>query len=181
MFVVLRPDYKISLVNQKVCDILGYPAEELLDQNWLTFLGSPKDRKRLKLLFDRTLKGKSKLSDSFETYVLSQKGEKRLIRWQNALLKDADGMNTGLVCSGEDISAKRGPEPGHTGSHPGRHPFARSKWEGPQRSGIKPHRGDLQSRKAGRPDRYGGISRRDRPPDAPKDPGILSQGAINNP
>ncbi|UCE69078.1 MAG: PAS domain S-box protein [Flavobacteriaceae bacterium] len=107
MFVVLRPDYKISLVNQKVCDILGYPAEELLDQNWLTFLGSPKDRKRLKLLFDRTLKGKSKLSDSFETYVLSQKGEKRLIRWQNALLKDADGMNTGLVCSGEDISAQK--------------------------------------------------------------------------
>ncbi|MFZ9031850.1 MAG: PAS domain S-box protein [Robiginitalea sp.] len=107
MFVVLRPDYKISLVNQKVCDILGYPAEKLLDQNWLTFLGSPKDRKRLKLLFDRTLKGKSKLSDSFETYVLSQKGEKRLIRWQNALLKDADGMNTGLVCSGEDISAQK--------------------------------------------------------------------------
>ena len=107
MFVVLRPDYKISLVNQKVCEILGYPAERLLDQNWLTFLGRPQERKRLKLLFDRTLKGKSELTDSFETYVLSQKGEKRLIRWQNALLQDADGRNTGLICSGEDISAQK--------------------------------------------------------------------------
>ena len=112
MFVVLRPDYKIALVNQKVCEILGYPQEKLLDQNWLTFLGSPKERKRLKLLFDRTLKGRSNLTDSFETYVLSQKGEKRLIRWQNALLQDAKGRNTGMICSGEDISAQKKAEMG---------------------------------------------------------------------
>ncbi|MEJ2583770.1 MAG: PAS domain S-box protein, partial [Robiginitalea sp.] len=107
MFVVLRPNYTIALANQKVCEVLGYPMTKLLNKNWLTFLGSPSERKRLRLLFDRTLKGKSELTDSFETSIVSQKGEKRLIRWKNAILKDAEGSNTGLICSGEDITAQK--------------------------------------------------------------------------
>ena len=107
MFVVLKPDYTIALANQKVCEVLGYPMETLLDQNWLTLIGSPSKRKRLRLLFDRTLEGKSKLTDTFETYLVSKNGKKRLIRWQNALLQDAGGKNTGLICSGEDITAQK--------------------------------------------------------------------------
>lgn len=107
MFVVVRPDYSIALANQKVCEVLGYPMETLLNQNWLTLLGSPSERKRLRLLFDSTMQGKSELTDSFETYLVPKKGKKRLIRWQNALLQDAEGKNTGLICSGEDISAQK--------------------------------------------------------------------------
>ena len=107
MFVVLKPDYTIALANQKVCEVLGYPMETLLDQNWLTLIGSPSKRKRLRILFDRTLEGKSKLTDTFETYLVSKNGKKRLIRWQNALLQDAEGKNTGLICSGEDITAQK--------------------------------------------------------------------------
>ncbi|MDX1332743.1 MAG: PAS domain S-box protein, partial [Robiginitalea sp.] len=106
MFVVLKPDYTIAMVNQKVCEVLEYDMERLLDKNWLTLIGRPSERKRLRLLFDRTLEGKSDLTESFETHLVSKRGQKRVIRWQNALLKDADGNNSGLICSGEDISAQ---------------------------------------------------------------------------
>lgn len=110
MFVVLKPDYTIAMANEKVCEVLGYPMESLQDRNWLTFLGSRTDRKRLRLLFDRTLEGKNRITDSFETYLVSKKGEKRLIRWQNALLQDAEGNNSGLICSGEDITEQKATE-----------------------------------------------------------------------
>jgi len=107
MFVVLKPDYTIAMVNQKVCEVLEYDMERLLNKNWLTLIGSPSERKRLRLLFDRTLEGKSDLTESFETHLVSKSGQKRVIRWQNALLQDADGNNSGLICSGEDISAQK--------------------------------------------------------------------------
>ena len=107
MFVVLRPDYSIALVNQKVCEVLGYPMESLLDKNWLSFLEKPRERKRLKLLFDRTLEGRSELRDYFEHSLVTRKGEKRMIRWRNALLQDSEAGVSGLICSGVDITAHK--------------------------------------------------------------------------
>ncbi len=110
MFIVLKPDYSIALVNRKACEVLGYPKKALLDQNWLPFISGEKEQKRLKILFDQTFRLKRALSDYFESPVTSKSGGTRLIRWQNALLKDTSGNPTGLICSGVDISDQRGAE-----------------------------------------------------------------------
>ena len=104
MFIVLKPDYSIALVNRKACEVLGYPMKALLNQNWLPFISGEKEQKRLKILFDQTFRVKKALSDYFESPVISKSGDTRLIRWQNALLKDTSGKPTGLICSGVDIS-----------------------------------------------------------------------------
>ena len=110
LFVVLNPDFRIALVNEKVCKTLGYAREDLVGQNWLSFLGESEERKKLQVLFRRTIKGSSTLSAYFESYLSTAKGQKRLIRWRNALLKDSAGKNVGLVCSGVDISDQKAVE-----------------------------------------------------------------------
>lgn len=110
LFVVIKPDYRISLVNQKVCEVLGYTKEELLDKNWLSFLGNPSERKTLQILFDRAMKGKSKLSEYFERPIGTRTEKNRLIRWRNAILKDANGQVTGLICSGVDLTEQKAAE-----------------------------------------------------------------------
>lgn len=110
MFIVLKPDYSIALVNRKACEVLGYPMEALLNKNWLPFIRGEKEQKRLKILFDQTFRVKKSLSDYFESPVTSKSGDTRLIRWQNALLKDTSGNPTGLICSGVDISEQRAAE-----------------------------------------------------------------------
>ena len=110
MFIVLKPDCRIALINRKASEVLGYPMKSLLNQNWLPFISGEKEQKRLKILFDQTFRVKRALSDYFESPVTSKSGEIRLIRWQNALLKDAAGNPTGLICSGVDISDQRAAE-----------------------------------------------------------------------
>jgi PAS domain S-box-containing protein len=107
MFAVIRPNFEIALVNEKVCEVLGYSRDFLLGRNWLSFLGSREEGKRLRILFRSTMEGRSELTEYFESYMGTGKGKKRLIRWRNALLKDPDGTITGLICSGVDITEQR--------------------------------------------------------------------------
>ena len=107
MFIVLRPDFSIALVNRKACEVLGYPMESVLNQKWLPFISGESEQKRLKILFERTFRVGRALSDYFESPVTSQSGETRLIRWQNALLKNPAGNPTGLICSGVDITEQK--------------------------------------------------------------------------
>lgn len=107
MFAVIRPNFEIALVNQKVCEVLGYSRKELLGQNWLSFLGSPAEGKRLRVLFRSTMEGRSELTEFFESHMGTGKGKKRFIRWRNALLKEPDGTIAGLICSGADITEQR--------------------------------------------------------------------------
>ena len=107
MFLVLRPDYTIALANQKVCDTFGKPREQLLNRNWLALPGIRGERKRLKLLFDRTIEGKSTLPEYFESPVRTRRGAERLIRWRIATLGAEDGHIKGLVCSGVDITDQK--------------------------------------------------------------------------
>jgi PAS domain S-box-containing protein len=110
LFIVLKPDYRIAMVNRKASEVLGYPVKSLLDQNWLPFISGEKEQKRLRILFDQTFRAKRVFSESFESPVTTKSGETRLIRWQNALLKDPGGNPTGLICSGVDISGQRAAE-----------------------------------------------------------------------
>lgn len=107
LFIVLRPDCSIALVNRKASEVLGYPVETILNKDWLPFISGVHEQKRLKILFEQTFRVGRALSDYFESPITSKSGEIRLIRWQNALLKNTAGNATGLICSGVDITEQR--------------------------------------------------------------------------
>lgn len=110
MFVVVRPDFGIAMINKKACEALGYTRKQLIDRSVLTLFRDAPERKRIKLLIERTLEGKSDLARYFESTLTSRSGEKRLVRWRNALMRSPAGETTGLICSGVDITAQKAAE-----------------------------------------------------------------------
>lgn len=112
MFVVINADHRILMANKKTCEVLGYSHRELLEKNWFSRFVPEEDRARQELLFDRSIRRRSRQSEYFENEVVTRKGKRRLIRWRNALLRDSRGKVTGLICSGVDITKRKEAEQG---------------------------------------------------------------------
>lgn len=107
MFVVINADHRILMANKKTCEVLGYSHRELLEKNWFSRFVPEEDRSRQEALFDRSIRRRSRQSEYFESYVITRKGIRRLIRWRNALLRDERGKVTGLICSGVDVTKRK--------------------------------------------------------------------------
>ena len=107
LFVVINTDHRIVLANKKACEVLGYSHSEILEKNWFGRFVPEEDRDRQTALFDRIIQRRSRQSEYFENRILTRGGKRRLIQWRNALLKDARGQITGLICSGIDITERK--------------------------------------------------------------------------
>ena len=107
IFLVINRDHTIVLVNKKGCEILGYSKEEIIGKNWFNRFIPRKGRKNLIALFDSIMEGDMEPPDAYENIVVTNKGSRRLIRWRNALLNNADGSVKGLISSGVDITEER--------------------------------------------------------------------------
>jgi PAS domain S-box-containing protein len=105
MFIVIDRNGEVKLINRKGAEILGYPSEEIIGKNWYaTFLpSSVRDREfnRLgRLLMNDVHPG----DEVAENLVLTKDGEYRRILWYNTVIRNADGMITSTLSSGEDVT-----------------------------------------------------------------------------
>lgn len=114
MVVILNSVGNISLVNKKSCDILGYSAEQLLNQNWFELCLPVDERETVSQYFNKLMTGDMEPVELYETPVITSSGEKRLINWHNTLQYDADGNICGTISSGEDITEKLIAQKEHT-------------------------------------------------------------------
>ena len=106
MFVANDASGKVTMVNRKACDVLGYDEEEIVGKNFTAFL--PKEtREEARAVSRKLLAGKVKSVDYYENPVLTKSGEERLIAWHNSILKNERGAITGTLSSGEDITEHR--------------------------------------------------------------------------
>lgn len=108
MFIVIDRNGDVQLINRKGAEILGYPPEEIVGKNWYaTFLPSPV-RDEVSTRFRHLIAGEARPADETgENLVLTKSGEFRRIVWHNTVIRDADGMITGTLSSGEDVTAIR--------------------------------------------------------------------------
>ncbi|SEL27131.1 PAS domain S-box-containing protein [Maribacter orientalis] len=104
IFLVINIDHKITMVNRKACEVLGYEAKEMVGKNWFNHYIPKSQRKDLAQFFDLMTKGKLEPPDFKENWVIAKGNIRKLIRWRNALLKDENGMVTGLISSGIDVT-----------------------------------------------------------------------------
>lgn len=104
IFLVINKDHTIEMVNQKGCEILGYNRDEIEGKNWFRNYIPRNEKKELIQLFDRVIKEEVKAPDSFENVIFTKGKKRRLIHWRNALLKDNEGIVTGLISSGVDVT-----------------------------------------------------------------------------
>ena len=104
IFMVINLEHKITMVNQKACEVMGYKADEMVGKNWFNHYILKSDRKELTHLFGLIIKGKLEQPYAKENWVIAKGNKRKLIRWRNALLKDENGKVTGLISSGIEVT-----------------------------------------------------------------------------
>jgi diguanylate cyclase (GGDEF)-like protein/PAS domain S-box-containing protein len=106
MIVVIGAEGRVSMVNRRACEVLGYSEDELLGRDWFELVPEA-DRDSTRSVFRRLIAGDSERSEEFEHRVVSKTGEERLIAWRNKALRDDRDQVSGILSSGEDITERR--------------------------------------------------------------------------
>ncbi len=111
IMVALDDAGRVTMINRKGCELLGYAEEELLGRNWFeTCLPQPEGKEKVYPVFRRIMAGELKTAESFENTVQCRDGRQCLIAWHNAYFRDEAGDIVGTLSSGEDISERKAAE-----------------------------------------------------------------------
>ena len=107
MFVAIDNNGKVTLINKKGCNVLGYKENEIIGKNWFDNFIPKRIKKNVKSISSQLLKGKFKDTMYFENPILTKNGEERMIAWHNNILFDKSGEIIGHLSSGEDITERK--------------------------------------------------------------------------
>ena len=107
MFIALDPSGRVSLVNRKGCEILGYDEREILGMDWFANFVPEHMRRNVWDIFDKLMRGQTNLAEYAETPVVIRGRSERVIAWHNTVLTDDTGTIVGTLSSGEDVTERK--------------------------------------------------------------------------
>jgi len=107
MLIALDTSGRVTLVNKKGCEILGYEEGDVLGKDWVEHFLPDKVRHEVKGYFSGIISGYLEMDEYLESVVLANSGEARLIAWHNSILRDHGGSIIGILSSGEDITDRK--------------------------------------------------------------------------
>lgn len=95
---------KVTLLNKKGYEVLGYKEGELTGKDWVDNCLPPEIRSELRVLHNQWVSGKVSTPEHYENPIVTKHGERRIVRWYNTELRDGNGQLIGTLSSGEDIT-----------------------------------------------------------------------------
>jgi PAS domain S-box-containing protein len=107
ILLVVNADRRVTLINQKGCEVLGGTADDIIGSDWFERFVPKDNRHDFIENFERLMAGELKPVDCVESPVLTQNGRKLFIAWHSVLLTDRKKNIVGTLCSGEDITEKK--------------------------------------------------------------------------
>ncbi len=107
MMVAMDNDQKVTLINSRGCEVLGYTQEEIVGKNWFDTFVPERLREGVRAVFNKLIKGETELAEYYENPIVTKGGAERIIAWHNTALKGADGTIAVILSSGEDITDKQ--------------------------------------------------------------------------
>ncbi len=107
MLAVLDADEKVSMINKKGCEILGYSEEEILGHNWFDAFVPESHREQVRAVFRQLLAGEMEPAEYYENPLLNKQGEARSIAFHNTVLADEAGTICAVLFSAEDITERK--------------------------------------------------------------------------
>lgn len=110
IFVVINRDRKVTLLNRKGLEMLGYKEEEVLGKNWFDLAMTPEQRPEAQRIFKDLMTGRESIAAYHENHLITKDGERRLIAWRNALIRDESREPLATISSGVDITEQRAAE-----------------------------------------------------------------------
>jgi len=103
---IVDRDGKVSLINNRGCEVLGYTKEEILGKNWIDNFVPERIKKKMNDILMKLRSNQAVSYEYFENPVLTKSGEEKIISWYNTALKDEKGEFQGILSSGEDVTIK---------------------------------------------------------------------------
>ncbi len=107
IFVALDKNGSVKLVNKKGCQVLGLAKEEIIGKNWFDHCIPERLKEETRAVFNQMMAGEIAPFEYFENAILSADGKERIIAWHNTHIQDKDGIITGTLSSGEDITERK--------------------------------------------------------------------------
>jgi len=105
MLVALDASGRVTLVNRRACQVMGYVEEEVLHRDWFEFI--PKEQWAHtweSLACDGAGNGGPL---QIEIPILTKDGRQRIVTWNHRSLTDDAGQRIGTLSSGEDMTERR--------------------------------------------------------------------------
>ncbi|MBD3182468.1 PAS domain S-box protein [Candidatus Poribacteria bacterium] len=104
IIISIAPDKKVTTINRKGCEILGYPKEDIIGKNWFQNFLPENVRDEVENVFEQLIKGKTDIYEHYDSRIVNKDGEERIISWNNTVLTNEDGKILGTLSSGEDVT-----------------------------------------------------------------------------
>ena len=95
---------RVSHVNRTGCEMLGREEADILGMDWFDTFVPPGAGSAMRGLFRRTMAGADVDPGRFESPVVSPSRGERLIAWQAAPIRLADGRVSGMILCGLDVT-----------------------------------------------------------------------------
>jgi two-component system cell cycle response regulator len=106
MLLVLDERGIVKLINRKGCEILGYTEDEITGNDWFGNYVPELFRESALEGFHKLISNEYDGNRYFEVPFLNSNQQKRIMSWNNIVLRDQDGNINGLLVSGEDITER---------------------------------------------------------------------------
>lgn len=106
MIVVIDDQQKVTYINKRGSQILGFSEQEILGKNWFDTFLPASTREKIRSAFEDALSGKHTFFPErpVENPVLTKTGEEHLIAWRNTIIRNEQGEIIGTLSSGEDVT-----------------------------------------------------------------------------
>ena len=104
--MMLDREGRVTYCNDYLLRLTGWIREEVLGGNWVEMFLAPEIRKELERVRG-TLLADLPAAWHYENEILTRSGERRLIRWNNTVLRSPYGEAIGTASIGEDITERR--------------------------------------------------------------------------
>ncbi|PKL50640.1 MAG: hypothetical protein CVV42_02635 [Candidatus Riflebacteria bacterium HGW-Riflebacteria-2] len=105
VILLLDPQGKIVHFNPYFAEISGYCLEEVQGQDWFTVFLPEVDQKRISDLFAQAIKGVPTIGNV--NSIVCKNGSIRDFEWYDKTINDKNGLVTGLLAIGQDITEHR--------------------------------------------------------------------------
>ncbi len=97
---------KVVFCNDYFIHLTGWQRDEVIGKDWFNYFLPPESGGRIKpIVIGDILKGD--IPVYYENDIITRFGEKRVILWNNILLKDSQGNISGMTSIGEDITERK--------------------------------------------------------------------------
>ncbi len=135
VILAMDPLGNVTLINNKLCEVMEYPVESVIDKNWFDEFLPDRTRDVVKAYFRKLTAGETAASDCMEQAVRTRGGGERVIAWNVTLVKNEAGHIMGVLKTGKDVTdrprvsdASHGPD-----DRPAPEKARRNKGDGPER------------------------------------------------